>query len=296
MNYYDELELERKTAHKRFLIFVLLGVVFVLIGLGLGALITMEFIIFGLIMGVIFFIVASSVRRSFNKNFKRKIITRLIKDELGESAIYSQSSGISLSEIMLHRIYQEPDRCHEEDLIKASYNGVEYSMCDAHFEERHVTHDSKGHRRVSYVTYFKGRIISISLNRDLDARLKIIEGHPRGFVKYSLEKFETELIDFNKKYDTYVNDKEKAFYILTPVMLQKLLELEKLFKGSIQYSFEQNSLMIFINNSGDSLECSMSKKINEENLNIIRSQINLAAAIINEFNLDADKYQKEINI
>lgn len=295
-NEYAEIEQERKSTQKKFIILLLIGIAALVAAVLFGFTVTEVLLfIFGII-GMIFIIISFAIRKGFNNKFKRNIISILVKEELGDDAVYNPTGGINLNLIMSHKMYEHPDRCNMEDYIKATYNDVEYSMCDAHFQERHVTHDSKGNRRVEYITYFKGRIIHVQLNRDLNTRLKIVEGHPRGFNHYGLEKFETELIDFNKKYDTYVNDKERAFYMLTPVMLQKLLELERLFKGSIQYSFEDNSFMVFINNNGDSLEVSLGKKLDEKNLNIYRGQIQLAATIINEFKLDSDKYQREIEI
>lgn len=295
-NKYAEIEQERKSTQKKFIILLLIGIAALVAAVLFGFTVTEVLLfIFGII-GIIFIIISFAIRKDFNNKFKRNIISILVKEELGDDAVYNPTGGINLNLIMSHKMYEHPDRHTTEDYIKATYNGVEYSMCDAHFQERHVTHDSKGNRRVEYITYFKGRIIHIQLNRDLNTRLKIVEGHPRGFNHYGLEKFETELIDFNKKYDTYVNEKERAFYMLTPVMLQKLLELERLFKGSIQYSFEDNSFMVFINNNGDSLEVSLGKKLDEKNLNIYRGQIQLAATIINEFKLDSDKYQREIEI
>ena len=79
-------------------------------------------------------------------------------------------------------------------------------------------------------------------------------------------------------------------------MIQKLIELEKLFKGTIQYSINTDAMYVFINNSGDSLEVKINKPINEAQLSVIKSQILLASSIINELNLDKAKFNKEITI
>lgn len=293
-NKYSEIEVERVKARNKFLIFLLSGIAVLIIGAIIAFLTTISVFFIFIIIFAILMILAFSYKKNFDLKFKMTVISSLIKEELGADAKYNPTGGINLDSIMKHKMYESPDRWHMEDYIQSSYNDVEYSMCDARFEERHVRYDSKGNRHVDYDVYFSGRIICIQLNRDLNTRLKIVEGHPRGFNKQGMEKFETELIDFNKKYDTYVNDKEMAFYMLTPVMLQKLLELEKLFKGTIQYSFDDNNFMIFINNSGNSLEISLNKKLDEKNLEIYRGQIRLAATIINEFKLDSDKFQKEL--
>ena len=87
---------------------------------------------------------------------------------------------------------------------------------------------------------------------------------------------------------------EREYYFLTPVMIMKLLEIEKLFKGTIQFVLNSDCFYVFINNSGDSLEFSMKRPIDENFINILKSQINLASAIINELKLDTEKFNENI--
>ena len=258
-----------------------------------------EFVV-ALLLFVIFTIIMLGVmgvkKSKFTNTMKDRIISQMIISELGTNAQYYKNSGINLNEIYNLGIYQYPDRWHLEDHIIAEYNGIPYEMCDAVFEERHVTRDSKGNRRVTYIKYFAGRIIKIDFKRNIDFAMKVIEGHPKGLRVNGYTGIETEVIDFNKKYNTYVTDKEKAFYFLTPVMIMKLLEIEKLFKGTIQFVLNGDCFYVFINNNTDSLEFSIKRPIDDKLINIIRSQITIGAAIINELKLDTDKFNEEVKI
>ena len=289
------LEAKRKKLRKESLILTIISVVGVI--LSLGVYLYTAFVI-PLILFFIFIIITAGVmgvkKRNFRINFKQNVIIGLINQELGPDAKYYSNSGIDLNEIYHLGVYQYPDRWHLEDHIISSYNGINYEMCDAHFEERHVTRDSKGNRRVTYVTYFKGRIIKIDFKRNINFAMKIIEGHPLGLNVRGFKQLETEVIDFNKKYNTYVTDSETGYYFLTPVMIMKLLEIEKLFKGTIQFVLNSDCFYVFINNSGDSLEFSMKRPIDENFINILKSQINLASAIINELKLDTEKFNENI--
>jgi hypothetical protein len=293
MNVYESLELERKELMKKRRIFTLVFVLLLILAIFMFFLVPAIGIIL-FIAALIIIAISESKVSVFRKNFKNTVIKKLLDDELGEYT-YEQYSGIALNEILNVGIYERPDRYHFEDYISSSYNDIKYEMCDAQFEERYYV-NVDGKREVRYNTYFKGRIIKLDYNRNLNINIKVIEGHPQGLNLRGLSKIETESIEFNRKYDTYVSDKEQVYYYLTPLMIQKLLELEKLFKGTIQYSINSDAMYVFINNSGDSLELNVNKPIDEVQLNIIRSQILLASSIINELNLDKTKFNKEINI
>ena len=287
----DDLELQRKKIKKSNLIRTLIGVPILLISIVLGLYTDQLFIVFiGIIVFVILIVINELKKSEFTKHFKENIVKRLIQEELGADAIYEQKGGIDLLEISLLRCAQSPDRYDLSDHIISNYNGIPYEVCDAHFEERKVYYDLKGNRQVRYDTYFKGRIIKIDFKRDLNIIMKIVNQGPLGFSSEGLNKFETEVIDFNKKFKCYVDNTENGFYILTPIFIQKLMELEKMFRGGLVLAFKNNNLYVLINDSGDSLEVSFSKPLNGEQIERIRGEIILPATIINEFRIDDDKF------
>lgn len=283
------LEEERLKVKKQLNLFTI-GI-FLLLILGIACFFAIPFLgIIFMIGAVILLAFVGNIHSKFKKTFKSKLVSKLVLDELGEEAIYKENSGIPIEEINSLKAAKIPDRYHLEDYISATYNNVPYEMCDCTLEEEHVTTDSKGHTTVSYSTYFKGRVIKIDYQRNLNIELKVVNGGPSGFSASGLQKFETEVIEFNKRFKCYVDEKEHGFYILTPVMISKMLELERMFSGGIAYLFLHNNLYVLINNHGDSLEVNISKPIDGKQIERIRGDILLGATIINEFNLDKDKF------
>lgn len=295
-NKFESFEEQRLKIKKQKLIWNIISVIAVIVS-GIITYFTEELfiLIFGIILVVIIQISMFAYVNRFKKKAKEFILPSLIKEEYGDDAVYSSSGCINLDKIYSAGIYQEADRYYCGDYISAKYNDIPFEMCELTLQERHVTTDSKGNRRVTYETYFRGRVIVIDYKKDMGINLKIVEGHPRGFRKSGLEKFETELIDFNKKFNTYVNDTERAFYILTPKMLQKLLEMETKFRGTIQYVINSDLMYVFINDNKDSLEININKKMNDEQIEIIRGELILPCAVINEFGLDKDKFNKDLD-
>lgn len=289
------LEEERKKVCKESNIFNAIGIICIAAGIGLFFVVPIVGILCFVIGGII---VAVSGNRThqFRLKFKENVITKLIKEELGPEAHYDATGGISMNEINMLKFAKRPDRHHTEDYIRASYNGVPYEICDCSMEERIETRDAKGNRSVSYRTYFKGRVIKIDFKRDLNMDLKVVQGAPEGFSNEGMTKFETEVIDFNKKFKCYTKNQEDGFYILTPAMISKMMEFEKLYHGGLGFIFKNNIFYVLINNSGNSLEVNIRKPIDETQLAKLRSDLLLAPSIINEFNMDSSKFNEERSI
>ena len=287
----EELELERKTIKRKNTIAILIGVgVFILSIILAFATEFIGLMFIGFIAVIIIVVVTSVNSGKYKSKFKDLIVKKLIKEELGVEAYYDPNRGIDLGELNSLRFASYPDRYHLSDYISCSYNGVPYELCDCHFEERRVTRDAKGNREVTYVTFFKGRAIKIDFQRDLNIQMKIVNQGPMGFSAEGLNKFETEVIEFNKRFKCYVDNTENGFYILTPVFIQKLMELEKMFRGGLVVIFKHNNLYVLINDSRDTLEVSINKPVNGEQIERIRGEILLPATIINEFRIDDDKF------
>ncbi len=289
MDDIKKLEEERKRVYNKNKIGIFIAAILFIIGCLLLSFIP----ILGMLLffaGVIVLVIFSKDAAKFKKNFKENVVKSMIKQELGVDAVYKMNEGISIDEINSLHIASVPDRYHLEDYIACKYNDVPYEMCDCTLEERHVTYDSKGNRHVSYQKYFMGRVIKIDFKRNLNMELRVVNNPTIGFSSGNLVKFETEVIDFNKKFKCYASSKEDGFYLLTPMLIQKMNELESMYRGGIYYIISKGIFYVFINNSGNSLEVSLSKPLNDKQIAKIKSDILIGASIINEFRVDADKF------
>jgi hypothetical protein len=77
-------------------------------------------------------------------------------------------------------------------------------------------------------------------------------------------------------------------------MIEKLMELEKLHRGSILYYYAGNELHIGVNDRRDYMELSVKTPINEDSLKTFMGDIDLIPAIINELRLDSSKFKNPL--
>jgi hypothetical protein len=112
-------------------------------------------------------------------------------------------------------------------------------------------------------------------------------------ITRGLEKVEVESIDFSDKFMAYAQDEHQFFYIFTPVVVEKMLELEKMHRGRFMFSLDGNIVNFGIDDNKDYLELNLKMPINEESIKAYETQINIMAAIISEFKFDTYKFQPQ---
>ncbi len=137
-------------------------------------------------------------------------------------------------------------RASFEDLFHGAYKSAVFDLYEGHLEQRH--HDSKG--RTRYSTVFRGQIMRMVFPRDFlgvtlvrrDAGVFNAFGGGLGLKRVSLED-----PVFEKAFEVWGNDQVEARFLLHPVLMQRLLDLESGFKGQrLRCGFEGGDLLVAI--------------------------------------------------
>ncbi len=264
---------------------IIVGLVILLIESGPG----FFFPLFLLIIPVFFSMKAVGISYKFKETIKNELVHIVLEDKF-DDVYYDRHQSIPQSVIDQTGLVKRPDRYSGEDYIKGTYKGVSFEVSDVNLRERQERVDSKGNRTVTYPTYFKGRWYVYKFPKNFKGTLKVCETYPN--EAKGLEKVETESIIFNKKFKLYASDKQYAFFHLKPIMMEKLLELEKLHRGSIYFYYSGNELHIGVNDSQDYMEIPFRKAIDEKAMKDFEGDVDLIPAIINELKLTSDKFKE----
>ncbi|MFU8793169.1 MAG: DUF3137 domain-containing protein [Acholeplasmataceae bacterium] len=254
--------------------------------------ILLGFVFVFLITAIVFVGRAAVHASKFKDIIKTELITAMLEDQF-EDVGYSHHQSIPIQTINATKMIKSPDRFSGEDYIKGRYKDVSFEVSDVDLKERVETRDSKGNRHVSYQTYFKGRWYIFKFGRKFDGTIKISEGSRWQMNTKGLIKMDTESIEFNKKFSIFASSQEYGFYQITPRILEKFMELEKLHRGSILYYFNEDELHIGVNDRRDYLELPLKKAVNQQALIDFKADIELIPAIINELKLDSDKFKNK---
>lgn len=137
-------------------------------------------------------------------------------------------------------------RASFEDLFHGAYKNAAFDLYEGHLEQRH--HDSKG--RTRYSTVFRGQIMRMSFPRDFlgitvvrrDAGVFNAFGGGLGLKRVGLED-----PVFERAFEVWGNDQVEARFLLHPVLMQRLLDLEAGFHGKrLRCGFEGGDLLVAV--------------------------------------------------
>ena len=100
--------------------------------------------------------------------------------------------------------------------------------------------------------------------------------------------------EFEKKFAVYSTDEQECRYILTPSMMERLLEMTKRIKFKVAVSFRNNQVYIAVFNNLDLFEPAVfGSLLKEEDYRIIINMMKLMTGIIEDLNLNTRIWTKE---
>ncbi len=144
-----------------------------------------------------------------------------------------------------------------EDCFSGAHKGASYELYEAHLEQRHS--DSKG--RTRYSTVFRGQLLKLHFPREFlgttivrrDAGVfNAFGGGSSNGVK--LERVRLVDSTFERIFEVWGTDQVEARYLVHPVMMERLMDLEKALNGKrIRCAFESGDLLIAVE-GGDLFE------------------------------------------
>lgn len=307
------LEGERKAYVKRFWIgfFICFGLLMAVLGAWLISE-SRNFIPFAIAGGVIFItgLVIMIVRhqrfyKNFKAQFKGKIIPAVVKF-VDERLDYDPNRSL-MAEYGESRIFtQRVDRHKAEDTISGKFDATDFAFGEIHTEYKTVTTNGKGQRQEHWHTIFKGMLFVSDFHKnfhgetmiDVDTMERYLGKLGRRFQKWnpsrSGELVKLENPEFEKKFAVYSTDEQECRYILTPSMMERLLEMTKRMNFRVAISFRNNQVYIAVFNNMDLFEPSVfGSLLKEEDYKIIITMLKLMTGIIEDLNLNTRIWTKE---
>lgn len=155
------------------------------------------------------------------------------------------------------------DRSSFQDCFRGAYHGCDFAFYEGHLERRVRTNKS-----THWQTVFRGQLIRIAFPKVFqgvtvvrrDAGIfNVLQRWTTSMQRVGLSDSRLE-----KAFEVYSNDQVEARYLIHPVFMERLLELETQFKGEkLRCAFEQGDLLIAVE-GGDKFEMgSMFKRLDD---------------------------------
>ena len=177
------------------------------------------------------------------------------------------------------------------NFMSSSVNGINFRKAEYKFVKYDNDNDSSG------TTTGHGTIYFFDFEREFAADLKIVErGYPNFNKRKDFKDVETEYIDFNKKFRVMTSDEKLVFYILTPQLQEKILELEKHYKGGFYLDFVNSDLYFLIDDSHSTREIGVLKAITVERIKKVAFTVATPKIIVDTLNLASNKFKNNAGV
>ncbi|BDY13092.1 DUF3137 domain-containing protein [Hydrogenimonas cancrithermarum] len=295
----EALEKERKRIVRQIVvvfIVVALALLWILSRTG-GNAETFLFLAFGafVLLGFVINWLMGSYRRRFKERIFRKIVTRI-----DPNLIYIPDGMIPKTIFRLSGLFSDDiDHYDGNDLIRGKIGETPIEFSDLTVEKE--TTDAKG--RKDRHTIFAGTFIMTEFHKsfkhttmvfpDIAERyLGVLGGWLQGMASKKLVRMDNPA--FEKEFKVYADDPIEAHYLLTPIIMEKLVALKKRADAPLYLSFKYDKLFIAIANGGDWFEPTLLKSL--LSIDIFKAYIenlNLILGIVEELNLNRRIWSKE---
>ena len=168
-------------------------------------------------------------KRQYAKAYKEKILPRLAK--LFGNLTYQIDGKIDMDVMQPSKIVPHHHKYKTEDHFKGTFKGV-----DLEFSEIELKQRRRSNKRTRYVTVFKGVAVLLKMQKKKFHGHTILERNAGKISEWFKERSKglkrANLVDpeFEKIFDVYTNDQVEARYLIDPIMIESLKELDEEFK------------------------------------------------------------------
>jgi len=199
---------------------------------------------------------------------------------------------ISESAIQAGRIMKKYDKLSTDDGFEGTYDEIPVKI----IEYTRFEHKKRRKNDMDVMVYQPqghGIIFSAKMNKNFQGQTIVVKdkGILNKLARYKgLMRVGLESPEFEKAYEVYSDNQIEARFILTPVMLEYMMELKKIFPKT-EFSFFNNQLQVNIEMKENFFECSSFFRsiINKKRIEKIFKQFYLLFSIVKTLHLNEKK-------
>lgn len=251
------------------------------VGMGIG----------GILAVVVYLFCVSAQSVPLTTYYKQEIIGRIVC-AFCSGARFLPGQGIGEQVFRSSCLFVNPDRYHTEDLIEGCLDKTDFRCAEVHAEERRTSYSNKQVRHY-WVDIFRGFFFVADFHKDFQGMTVV---RRNSLIKFSWNGTRVKLENpvFERTFDVYSTDQIEARYLLTPSMMERLLQVERAFGGGISLCFRDSKVIIAIPDRKNHFEATVWHRLTdlavlETEFATIRSLI----GIVQELQLNTRIWSKE---
>jgi predicted membrane channel-forming protein YqfA (hemolysin III family) len=242
--------------------------------------------------------------KTFYADFKTQVIERIVKF-ISPDLVYEPKNHVGSDSFERSRIFLKTvDRFSGDDMVRGKIDKTQIWFSEVKAEYKTTTTDSKGNRKTTWHTIFKGLFFIADFNKHFQTSTVVLPNRlgksalAGFFNKMNLARKEKlvkmEDPDFNKHFVVYGEDQIEARYVLSTALLKRITDFREKHPNALYLSFVNSFLYVAIAYTKDLFEPSYFKKLT--NFDLVKTfyeEIHLAVNIVEELNLNNRIWTKE---
>lgn len=196
----------------------------------------------------------SAVRRWF-----KTIVVQRVVSALGSGLTYSHESSLGREQFLAMDLFSSrTDIFSSEDEVRGQFNEVSFAL----HEVRAARREQRGKNRTTIV-YFQGTIVVAEFNKHFHGHTTVVpQAEHFGLLGESDERRGRERVsmqdaEFEKAYTVYSTDPQQAHYLLTPKMLQLIMDTRTRLGSKLRLAFRDNMLFVAVPSTRNRFEVSL---------------------------------------
>ncbi|MDR0946606.1 MAG: DUF3137 domain-containing protein [Ruminococcus sp.] len=199
----------------------------------------------------------------YNSMYKLQFLPTIFEESFEKVYAFEPQNGLSREIVKESGIFPTFDYIATNDYLRASHNGMNFEYCDIQLQEMHYESDSDGGRKQVIDTVFWGYFIIAEFDHFVDTPVFITAGGGHGNVI-------TESPSFNQFFSVKCESEVDALRILTPAMIDYILNMKKSIKNDINLAFFDDKIFFNTRNTKDRFEIahSIEMPISESRKNV----------------------------
>lgn len=205
-------------------------------------------------------------------SLKISILNPLLKEKF-DNVKYDPKQGFDLYFLKRYVKYVQGGTYSSKDYLEATYKDINFKYSHVYIYE--TVEDGK-------TTRFLGKVYEFIFPKTIKGFVSVAQ--PKMLDRFDgNDEIKVENIEFDEAFTVYSDNPQGVFYILTPHYMEKLISLNNKHNRDIEFFFEENKLIVTINDNDNLLDFSTFESEYQDDS--IRKDLDKIINLINELDL-----------
>ena len=253
-------------------------------------------------LGYYLFFVVKKQQRAYRAIYKKDVVKQIV-NLINPDWQYESEGRISSTNYRNSQLFATKwDKYEGDDLVSGIIEKTDFRFSELYTQYKTYETDSDGDTKEEWHTIFKGLFAHADFNKEIKGRTFILPEHAaKQISKFGMsinDGGKTELVklenpEFEKIFKVYGTDQIESRYVLTPTMMEAMVNIYKKYKRRVYFSFIGSRVYVAMSFNKDLFEPRILKSgVRFEDMEQMNEQFKLIQVLIHEMNLNTRIWTK----